>query len=819
LINHSVTIERILLQGFRAYLRPQTIELTRKRGHLSLAIFGHNATGKSSLVDAFEYYFSEDATLKRLGKREVHAFAGPKAIEHVNAKDENIESFVHFWFKRNGERFNAKRPAHSSIPDEAKRILSTVRIPFVIRGYELRGFVEDTTPEKQYQELVNWFGLEPLLSIQKNLRTLRKRVKEESESTSEEDERSRDLLRETGGEVARWNDRGLCDWLNGRVLDSLDSSLKFVEISEKDPAFAILNARWKAEQEKLGLTQLRKISRLLEDLASPLDPTDGEKTGKILAFEQAVASVNQAVENERAERIRVRNAVFSQVWKEAKKLLDSVEVLENCPICDANLATGPHGSHGGVRISIDKKLSGLATYRASERLLDASKAQVKRAIDELRHGLEAAAREFDDTPYACVEVSDYLQTLNLWEIDVGLPDSKEVVNALSRVFITIANQIAEIEDQQGEHTYGKALGTVTKLLDIKTELQRIERTKDKLQSIQREINRQVLEIEKAIVSHISGLVSKLESDVASIYQAIQGAGVKSPRIWIDLPDQAGVDQQRARLLMDYSSNRKGVAPSGYLSDSQVHTLALALRLAAIRLFNSDAPIMVLDDVVTSYDADHRKNIVNTLDRHFSEFQIILVTHDEQFFNLLRDQMPQGSWVFKRIMKIQEGIGPVFDDHQTLDEVIQERLDAGENAGAYIRLAQEKWLLQICCDFKTRVTMRPAERARQFDRGELAGSLASYLNGAKLEVPQTPTGPNRFLESLQRGVVENQASHYSDNPYKSSSVGDDLARWQEFKDFRELFGCPYCGKKRFNRQEGKGLPVCNYCQTPFAFSQS
>ena len=261
---------------------------------------------------------------------------------------------VHFWFNRNGERFDAARPAATSIPEAAKRILSTIKIPFVIRGHELRRFVEQTTPGEQYKELVNWFGLDPLLSIQQNLRTLRRRVKEKSESTSEADERSRDLLRVTGGEVTKWNDQEVCNWLNNGVLASLDSSLTFAEFSEKDPAIAILTARWNAEQEELGLTPLRKISRLLEDFALPLDGTNGEPTGKIPAFEQAVSRLNQAVVHEEAERSRVSAAVFSQVWTEAKKLFDNGGVLDTCPICGANLATGPHGSHDGVRISIAK---------------------------------------------------------------------------------------------------------------------------------------------------------------------------------------------------------------------------------------------------------------------------------------------------------------------------------------------------------------------------------------------------------------------------------------------------------------------------------
>ena len=83
----SVMIEKLELQGFRAYLKPQTLTLASGKTPLSLAIFAPNAKGKSSLVDSFEYYFSEDATLKRLGKRASQTHAGPTAIAHVEAKD------------------------------------------------------------------------------------------------------------------------------------------------------------------------------------------------------------------------------------------------------------------------------------------------------------------------------------------------------------------------------------------------------------------------------------------------------------------------------------------------------------------------------------------------------------------------------------------------------------------------------------------------------------------------------------------------------------------------------------------------------------
>ena len=72
-----ITIESIDVQGFRAYLKPQSFSLRNGRRPISLAIFAPNAKGKSSLVDAIEYYFSSDATLERLGQRAGQSQAGP----------------------------------------------------------------------------------------------------------------------------------------------------------------------------------------------------------------------------------------------------------------------------------------------------------------------------------------------------------------------------------------------------------------------------------------------------------------------------------------------------------------------------------------------------------------------------------------------------------------------------------------------------------------------------------------------------------------------------------------------------------------------
>ena len=287
---------------------------------------------------------------------------------------------------------------------------------------------------------------------------------------------------------------------------------------------------------------------------------------------------------------------------------------------------------------------------------------------------------------------------------------------------------------------------------------------------------------------------------------------------LELPSEDDSNQQRLHLLIDFSENRKAVQPGGYLSDSQIHSLALALRMCAVKAFNTGAPIIALDDIVTSYDADHRRTIAALIASQFAAFQLIVTTHDEQFYRFLKDQQTGADWHFVRITKLDRDYGPRFADERVTDAMISDRWDAGESAANEMRKAEEEWLLGVCRDFGVTLRIRPLERAFSYDRGELASALASFLSNTKVTPPSVPGVNNRFLSSIQQGVVENFGSHFQDTPYADGSIGDEKARWAEFVAFRDQFACPSCSRKRFKRPNDLKKPVCAHesCETQFAF---
>lgn len=113
------------------------------------------------------------------------------------------------------------------------------------------------------------------------------------------------------------------------------------------------------------------------------------------------------------------------------------------------------------------------------------------------------------------------------------------------------------------------------------------------------------------------------------------------------------------------SNFLGLAdscdPRAFLSEGHLDSLGLCLYLATVRTFNPPGTMLVLDDVLTSIDREHRHRVAELLFEEFADFQLVLTTHDEHWFDILqtkaRARGDQGNWLFKRIVRWTVEKGP------------------------------------------------------------------------------------------------------------------------------------------------------------------
>lgn len=813
-------LHSLRLVAFRAYLQPKLFDFSKKR---CLAVFAPNGSGKSSLIDALEFMFSNDGTLERLGLRAINNQAGPVALAHNLADDAGLTPEVAIEVASGKAVTSGGRSAvgaNRPRPPVATALNNCFAVPPIIRGHALRAFVEEHTPEQRYADVATWLQLGPLVEVQKNIRALRTHIKTASEDEAPLRRVDTQTAKETAQAVKTWDSAAMLAYANASVLAPLDPALTLGALAVRDAAHIELEKRAKAEENKIGLAGLRQIRNAAAALWASTTDQGGSRavSGAIPTFDAAIARLGAATVKEAEERGKAASTVFQALWKAAEPLFaEGGPAPPVCPVCATPVADTVAGSSEGIRGHIAKHLEELADYAAAKKVLDEAKSAASKAHTQLVAALPGVIGLLHDDDAALKAGLIAYQTVIIGWAEGAPPASANIAASIATLLATLDKAIVDIESKQGDHTYIRAQAKIQRLIELQTERDLALRTCDEMAKLSDALTAQAAMISADIRKKVQTLLDQLRTPMNDIYKLIQGADAVPVRL--ELPAEDDTNQQRLLLLIDFAKNRTGVQPGGYLSDSQIHSLALALWLAAIKQFNAQAPIMALDDVVTSYDADHRRTIAGLIAAIFSDCQILITTHDERFFSYLKDQLEAKNWHFTRIIGLDPAYGPRFADHKVSDEMIEVRWAAGQSAANEMRQAEEEWLLGIGRDFGINVRIRPLEKAYSYERSELALALAGFLKEAKLVPPSVQGVNNRFLDSLAKGEIENFGSHFQDGPYGDGSIGDEKARWEEFRAFRSQFACKECRRTKFQRPFTLKKPVCAHsgCETQFAFA--
>lgn len=812
--NPQFKIRSITISGFRAYLDEQPLGL---RTGNSLIVFAPNARGKSSLVDALEFIFSKDGTVKRLGEKRSSIQGGRESLYHHDAETRGIKSSVQIIVNNSKDsiEFNRSAKEPETIPEALKPVTDSIKVPFIIRGFELRRFVEEEQPKDRYQSVARWFGFEPLLKTQSVLRTMKLDLKKELESKVGITSLDQEVSKITGKVLVQWNEQKVVEWLHTNYTSKLEPELKIPELSQITEFRESIANRAGLEAPRQNFTQHRNLVLQINSLIIAPDTKELSILDKAInAQKQMDASQKSYDSVKSASSI----AIFDQVWTAADKLFREKDApKEQCPVCDTPFKDSPHGTPEQIQVNLKLKLTELTNLKGAEETFRVAKLGANTTVANVTEKLTAVVT-------LCESLS--ISTDKIQKIKNDLSDkTTQTLTLLSEIKNVLETTSAEVELILGTNdtakptiTWALTLLILDTIISVKKKVDAEVRRKKQLQTILDNVSLQSNLVNTQIKKYVDGLIGTLADLTNFFYQEIQSVSGRVPKVHLVLPSEERQVQNALELLIDFSDNRKGVAPAGYLSDSQVHTLALSLRFAAIKLFNKSFPLLVLDDVVTSYDSDFRSTIAGVLAKHFTGQQVILVTHDEQFFNQLQDHLNQGTWIFKRITKLDPTFGPKYADHRVHDELIEDDHREGKETPNKIRQAEEDWLTDICRDFGVDVRIREVNHPYKYARAELAVALHKFLAEIGRKPPAITEYQNPFLITLQRGTIENMGSHFTDNPNVASSLGDEQKRWGHFKEFRSLFVCSSCKKNRFKRPDGIKIPVCKGCETQFSFTE-
>lgn len=97
-------------------------------------------------------------------------------------------------------------------------------------------------------------------------------------------------------------------------------------------------------------------------------------------------------------------------------------------------------------------------------------------------------------------------------------------------------------------------------------------------------------------------------------------------------------------------------PQLFLNEARLSALGLAVylagRLACTPTASATAlKLLVLDDVLIGLDHSNRLPVLDVLNARFADWQVVLLTHDRNWFDLARSHLPEAAW---KCVEIYEG---------------------------------------------------------------------------------------------------------------------------------------------------------------------
>ena len=156
---------------------------------------------------------------------------------------------------------------------------------------------------------------------------------------------------------------------------------------------------------------------------------------------------------------------------------------------------------------------------------------------------------------------------------------------------------------------------------------------------------------------LTELLKRISQRVARIYSSLH-PGEDLDAVSVEPWTAKGVE-----LAIEFYGSRQR-PPHGVLSESHLNSLAIALFLAMAESFNEQIGFLVLDDVINSFDVEHRGRLAELLADGFADWQLIVLTHDQQFYEHLSRRAP--SWRRLEFTSWSYASGPRTTQYETTD---------------------------------------------------------------------------------------------------------------------------------------------------------
>lgn len=812
----SWKISKLNINGVKGVLN-KSGDFNFKNGQ-SIAIFAPNGCGKSGYADALEYLFSLEGYVEHLGKGHASSEHGGKhALPHVLAVKLEIPSEISVTLKNNELRQeislirSVKTGNSDPIPSELKEVVTNSPAHRVLRQHDLRRFVVDMTPGEKYTEISRWLGLEHLEEILSHLTTAQNDLIS-ANPDRQIGERLRDIRENTDGCVTEYDPDLIFCWCTTQLQKYLINEQVSIQ-SIEDLNLYIKKIEGLRDQLTAQVTASSQIVAAKRNLEFTQISLLDQENGSLSVCRQNLIQLN--IINEEIHRLRdsTKEAIFQDVWESSSHLL-TAKSINNCPVCLTPWDRTDVGSQKNACIHLTSSLSFLTEYRDIQTKFDGLHNQFKENLTRLMSVLRNAQHHANLLSLGNIvsELSQLETMIGEFLLEKDILSKMEQYNSYfqqCQILFSekIPSELSKIRIEEIPDETNKIQSLIDKIKKIEAASIRLDQLDEEIRAFVK-VNQDFDTIAGVIRSRagdlVKSIIQSLKEDIVRIYKKIQATDAV-PDIIIE---QDGTEKAILLRVNFYSKER--VPPAGYLSESQINTLGLALFICAVKTFNREFPFIVLDDVVSSYDADHRARIVDVIAEELSGFQVFLTTHDGLFYNSLKMRLSDEGWQFDRITSWELNSGPKKQTDLVHIDHIKSLIDAGnpQIAGNALRQYIEEWLDKKCAEFDVRIVhKRPL---KEYDRTifDFWNPFDERIKELKGDFFKNQIENKDCYTRLKTNPMLNYYSHWRSNPYEWGAIGDVQYVFIEFQAYQNLFNCYSCKKPlKFDRTANRVYCTC------------
>ncbi|MDD3014707.1 MAG: hypothetical protein PHC34_13485 [Candidatus Gastranaerophilales bacterium] len=779
-------INSIRIAGLRGVLNELPIQLDLK----SALFYGDNGSGKSTMSDVLEWFFYD--RVDHLSDGEI----GPKghdAMRNVSLPlDKPAELELRIFGKSHNHDIIKKIETKSgkliskianSTEVIEKYIGASAGENFILRYKELDTFA-CATKAQRLEKLSTIIGYSEVTNVKTTLKAVCAALSKEIRTKDFDNQinyQQRQIIEQIGGNIV--SDQQFLDLVN-KLVEPFSLDIKASSLADVN----IILGKIKQPDNTKEINQETFLERLQEKmLLLPANLNELEDLYK--KYKRNFDDILSDVSN-------LKKLILEKLLSVGKDVLNDMDYTsDNCPLClieqDRNQLLSAIGGRLDTLHLVKSDLDKLLELRKI--LLE----QTQQTLNLLDLCLsDRQIKEPENVQYGDLLgtiKSKILLYLEASQVDPikgqSIPHENDLL--LKRVLIADVDnkskkELEELREKRKSNTKADAYNQIKIAGNSYAQIRKLKKEKDLYKKQFDNLELVYKEFLKHQKSSLEAFFGNFSQRINSIYQFLN-PNKKIENIRLVPIEEEDDNLTGITVEIDFLEKLNVSPPHKYLSESHLNCVGISFFLASVEAFNKINKFIILDDVISSFDANHRKRFADLLIEQYSEYQLILLTHENSWFELVRNRIKGKGWLVKSI-KHTHTMGTYLDEeNKGIKLKIQNKIDANDtdNLGSDARKYLENLLKEIASSLEVKVSFRFNDDNEDRMPYELLSEIKGTLKKRKCSELLRMEIFDRLLGST---FIGNKASH--DAKYIPNSA-DMKAFWQDVCDFEKLFYCPSC----------------------------